>query len=235
MPVISFPPVEQADESGLLAIGGDMAIESLLLAYSRGIFPWPISDEYPLAWFSPDPRGIIRVDSLKIPKSLKKVIKKDCFYLEFNKNFLQVIIECAKGITRKKKEGTWITSELIQSYYHLHQAGHAFSVEVYEREGQSLVGGLYGAFIGDLFTGESMFFLESEASRLALCATVLMLKEKKVKWLDTQILGPASKSVGGEEISRKEYLLELSDQIKAPHDPHFFEKFSSREVINLFP
>jgi leucyl/phenylalanyl-tRNA--protein transferase len=144
MAIADFPPVEHADEHGLLALGGDLDLESLLLAYTRGIFPWPISEEYPLAWFSPDPRGILAFDKLHLSKSLRKFLKKNPYEIRFNTNFEGVIMNCAK-VSRAENQGTWITEDIINSYINLHKKGFAYSVETYLDN--VLVGGVYGVCI----------------------------------------------------------------------------------------
>ena len=131
MAIISFPPIESADEDGLLAVGGDLEVKSLILAYQQGIFPWPIGIEYPLAWFSPNPRGIIRYDDLIISKSLKKLLRQNKFEVRFNTDFPSVILGCSQSKNRRDQNGTWITEEIILSYINLHFAGHAYSVETY--------------------------------------------------------------------------------------------------------
>jgi leucyl/phenylalanyl-tRNA---protein transferase len=205
MAVFEFPPVDTADEHGLLALGGDLEIQSLLLAYSHGIFPWPISEEYPLAWFSPDPRGILLQSNLKIPQSFKKFLKINPFEITFNKDFEKVIYGCAELTNRKDLAETWITDEIINAYIQLHKAGFAYSVEAWN-EDKLLVGGLYGVNLGSFVSGESMFYRESNASKVILYTLMQHLKENNVDWLDTQMVTGVVKNFGGTEISRAQYI-----------------------------
>lgn len=228
MAIISFPPVEQADEHGLLALGGDLEIPSLLLAYSQGIFPWPISKEYPLAWFSPDPRGIITCHQVHIPRSLKKKIRKENWQIKFNTNFEQVINLCAQA-SRKDQDGTWITTDIIESFIKMFQQGYAYSTEVYENN--KLVGGLYGVHLKGFYSGESMFFLKSDASKLALVATIKALEMINRPFLDTQMVTPVVKSLGAIEISRNAYINKLKSLLLEDHRPKEIEMISSQEII----
>ncbi len=211
MAIADFPPVEHADEHGLLALGGDLELESLLLAYSRGIFPWPISEEYPLAWFSPDPRGILAFDKLHLSKSLRKFLKKNPYEIRFNTNFEGVITNCAK-VPRAENQGTWITEDIINSYINLHKNGFAYSVETYLDN--ELVGGVYGVCINRFYSGESMFHKADNASKVALIALLYQLKQKDIGWLDTQMVTPVVESLGGVEIPRETYLKMLAISIK---------------------
>ena len=211
MAITDFPSVDHADEHGLLALGGDLELESLLLAYSRGIFPWPISQEYPLAWFSPDPRGILVFDKLHLSKSLKKFLKKNPYEIRFNTNFEAVIMNCAK-VSRADNQGTWITEDIINGYINLHRNGFAYSVETYQEE--TLVGGVYGVCINRFYSGESMFHKADNASKVALIALLYQLKQKDIGWLDTQMVTPVVESLGGLEIPRATYLKMLENSIK---------------------
>jgi leucyl/phenylalanyl-tRNA--protein transferase len=203
MAVAYFPPVESADEQGLLAIGGDLEIDSLVLAYTQGIFPWPLGPQYPLAWFAPDPRGILRYKDLHISRSLSKELKRHAWCVRFNTCFAQVIHECAISPHRKGQNGTWITPAIIESYLNLHKAQMAFSTEVF-LDGD-LVGGLYGVGIGEFVAGESMFFRVPNASKIALLATMDYLQQRQVHWMDTQMLTPVVKQLGGMEMTRSDY------------------------------
>lgn len=204
MVIQAFPPIQTANEDGLLALGGDLEIPSLLLAYSKGIFPWPISMEYPLAWFSPNPRGIIKYVDLKIPKSMQKIINKNNFEIRFNQNFQDVIRQCALAKNRKGQTGTWITEDIIHSYMDFHHAGYAYSAETY-LEGK-LVGGIYGVCIGNFVSGESMFYTKSNASKFALIMLLEYLNTKGVTWLDTQMVTPVVETLGGQEIPREQFI-----------------------------
>ena len=204
MVIESFPPHEQADESGVLALGGDLEVESLLLAYRNGIFPWPISIRYPLAWFSPDPRGVLFLKDFHVSRSFQKLIKNSGWTVKFNKNFPEVIQRCALADNRKDQEGTWITPQIVKSYIDFHRAGHAFSVETYQED--RLIGGLYGVKIGHYIAGESMFYLKSNASKFAFYHLMENLKQEGIKWIDTQMVTPLTESLGAVEVPREDFL-----------------------------
>lgn len=217
MAINKFPPVQSADESGLLAIGGDLEIPSLLLAYNSGIFPWPISRQYPLAWFSPNPRGILFCDNLHISNSLKKFMKKNPYTVTFNQAFERVILACATVKNRKGQKGTWITDEIIHAYIHLHLHGNAYSVEVWD--GDELVGGLYGVWINQFVCGESMFYRKKNASKVALVILIQHLQANGINWLDTQMVTPVVESLGGIELPRIKFLKLLKESLgKKPID-----------------
>ena len=211
MAIVDFPPVESADEHGLLALGGDLEIDSILLAYSRGIFPWPISEEYPIAWFSPDPRGILAFKQLHLSKSLRKFLKKNPYEIRFNTNFEEVIRSCSK-VPRSDNQGTWITEDIIKSYIELHKEGYAYSVETYLDN--KLVGGVYGVCINRFYSGESMFHTEDNASKVALIALLYQLNNQDIGWLDTQMVTPVVASLGGVAIPRETYLKMLEVSLK---------------------
>lgn len=212
MAIAEFPPVESADEHGLIALGGDLELESLLLAYSQGIFPWPISEEYPLAWFSPDPRGILAFDNLHLSKSFRKFLKKNPYDVRFNTNFEAVIMNCAK-VARREQESTWITQDIINAYIELHRAGYAYSIETYLND--VLVGGVYGVCINRFYSGESMFHTADNASKVALVSLLYLLKQRDIGWLDTQMVTPVVETLGGLEIPRETYLKMLEVSLKA--------------------
>jgi len=212
MAIVSFPPIEKADEDGLLALGGDLEIPSLLLAYQHGIFPWPLGPDYPLAWFSPDPRGILRYEDLIINKSLKKTLRQKKYDVKFNHDFPSVILGCAKSKNRKDQNGTWITEDIILSYINLHFAGHAYSVETYYED--KLVGGMYGVQMGAYISGESMFYTKSDASKVALVSLMEKLHQHKIDWIDTQLTNPFLEKMGATEIERNEYAKMLNKEIK---------------------
>jgi leucyl/phenylalanyl-tRNA--protein transferase len=205
--ILEFPPVENADENGLVAIGGDLEIDSILLAYESGIFPWPISEDYPLAWFSPNPRGILKYDDFHLSKSFKKFLKKTDLFVEFNQNFETVIMNCAIA-KRKDQDETWITDQLIADYINLHRAGFAYSAETYKIENGNkyLVGGVYGVCISNFFSGESMYYSENNASKLALYELMNKLNQNGISWIDTQMVTPVISHLGGSEISREKFL-----------------------------
>lgn len=203
MAIVAFPPVQEADEYGLLALGGDLELESLLLAYSQGIFPWPINEDYPLAWFSPDPRGVLFFDKLHLSQSLKKFLKKNPYEIRFNTNFEAVIMNCAM-VKRHDQASTWITPEIINAYINLFKKGFAYSCETYLDD--RLVGGVYGVCINRFYSGESMFHLEDNASKVALVSLMSMLNQAGIGWLDTQMVTPVVHALGGVEIPRETYL-----------------------------
>jgi leucyl/phenylalanyl-tRNA--protein transferase len=210
MAIVDFPPVETADEHGLLALGGDLEIDSLLLAYSRGIFPWPISEDYPLAWFSPNPRGILLYDKLHLSKSFRKFLKHNPYEIKFNTNFESVILNCAR-VKRHHQESTWITDDIVTAYIELYRAGYAYSVETYLDD--RLVGGVYGVCINNFFSGESMFHTEDNASKVALVSLLHTLHQREIGWLDTQMVTPVVQSLGGIEIEREIYLKMLTKSL----------------------
>lgn len=201
-----FPSPEQASAEGIVAVGGDLQPERVMLAYRKGIFPWFESDDF-LLWWSPDPRMVLFPDRLKVSKSMRTVIRKKQFEVTFNKAFDQVVEACAK-VKRFGQNGTWITPGLMEVYSTLHTQGHAHSVEVWE-EG-SLVGGLYGIDLGTVFCGESMFSKSSNASKVALIYLVKELKKNKYELIDCQVPTQHLASMGAEPISRTEFLTFLS-------------------------
>ncbi len=203
MPVYSldknlwFPPVEEAMEDGLLAMGGDMSVDRLLLAYKHGIFPW-YDGEVPL-WWSPDPRFVLFPEELKVSKSMETIIKKRNFHFTTNKAFAEVISFC-KALERKGQDGTWITDELELSFIELHKLGIAHSAETW-LDGK-LVGGLYGIRMGKLFFGESMFSKHSNASKFAFISYVRELQKQGVHLIDCQVYTEHLESLGARMISR---------------------------------
>lgn len=205
--VIQFPPVDAADKSGLLAVGGDVKVPTLKRAYKSGIFPWP-HEGYPLFWFAPPKRAILNFKDFKIPKRLQRDLKKCSFNFTVNRDFEGVIRACAASKTRKGEGGTWITDEIIQGYIRFHQAGFAISFETRNEKGK-LVGGLYGVKIGKMFAGESMFFKVTNASKFALIQTVYYLKDQGLKWMDVQVLNPFLESFGVKEIRRTDFMKKL--------------------------
>jgi leucyl/phenylalanyl-tRNA--protein transferase len=195
-----FPPAHLAEEDGLLAVGGDLSSERLLLAYISGIFPW-YSEGDPILWHSPDPRFVLFPKQLIISHSMRKLLKTERYKVTFNTSFDEVIQQCSK-VKRKNQAGTWIVNEMVEAYRALHQKGYAVSVEVWNKE-EELVGGLYGVKIGRFFAGESMFSLESNTSKLALIETIRQLD---VAMIDCQVYTAHLESLGAVMISRKQYL-----------------------------
>lgn len=199
-----FPEIETASPEGLLAMGGDLSAERLLLAYTSGIFPWFESGE-PILWWSPDPRMVLFPERLRISKSLGRTIRKQKFKVTVNQRFGQVIKECAT-IKRKGQKGTWIGPEMIESYTQLHQLGHAHSVEVWQDN--ELVGGLYGIDLPDfrIFCGESMFSKVSDASKVGFVFWVYTLLKRKYRLIDCQLHTDHLASLGAVEIPREVFL-----------------------------
>jgi leucyl/phenylalanyl-tRNA--protein transferase len=196
---IIFPPVDLADEEGLLAIGGDLSTERLLLAYTNGIFPWYNEGE-PICWWCPDSRFVLFPAELKISKSMQTVLNNGSFRFTINKAFDKVIANC-KTVTRKEQEGTWIQPEVIDAYTKLHQLGPAISAEAW-KDGE-LVGGLYGVLLGKIFFGESMFSTQSNASKFAFINFVKHLQKQNIKLIDCQVYTAHLESLGAKMIDRK--------------------------------
>ena len=212
MVIEAFPPHDSADENGLLAIGGDLDVESLLLAYENGIFPWPIFEEDILAWFSPPQRALLFVDEVRVPRSLQKQLRRSRFEIRVNTEFHRVVGECAKLINRGRQKGTWINRDIINAYTELHAKGYAHSIECWERG--ELVGGLYGVSLGAMFAGESMFFRTSNASKFCLLFLIDYLRTNNVPWLDCQQQTPLLTQFGSREVPRKEFLRLLAIQLQ---------------------
>jgi leucyl/phenylalanyl-tRNA--protein transferase len=207
-----FPPVEEALEDGLLAMGGDVSVERLLLAYRKGIFPWYDGDT-PL-WWSPDPRFVLFPANLKVSKSMESLIRKKHFRFTVNTAFPQVIRSC-KELQRKGQDGTWITDELENSVNQLHQLGFAHSAEAWL--GDELVGGLYGIRMGNLFFGESMFSKASNASKFAFIKYVQQLKSENVYLVDCQVYTEHLESLGAEMIPRAKFTEALKTYLNIEH------------------
>ena len=201
---IVFPPVEAASEDGLVAAGGDLEIDTLREAYRNGIFPWPISVDLPLAWFSPDPRGVLFTDDLHLPKSFLKFLKKCDYKVTFNQAFPEVIRSCAFAY-RKNQPSTWITPDIIKGYENLFLNKEAYSVEVWNQENE-LIGGIYGVCMGEFVSGESMFSKEINASKIGLYELMKHLKLKGIKFLDTQMVTSVVESFGGVYLDRPDFL-----------------------------
>lgn len=208
--MIQFPQPIQSDENGIVAVGGELSVENVLQAYSLGIFPWPHGN-LPLLWFCPLERGIMDFRSFKIPDSVKKDLRKKNFRMSYNQAFDDVINGCAEQ-KREGQKGTWITPAMKKTYRKLHQLGYAQSVECWN--GDDLVGGLYGVYVKNVFSGESMFFKESGASKACLIALVGKLKNLGHTWFDIQMVTPVLELFGGEYIPREKYLQNLKEAQK---------------------
>lgn len=203
-----FPPADQAHESGILAVGGDLSLDRLLLAYNNGIFPW-FSKKDPILWWSPEQRMVLFPESLHISKSMKPLLRKQQFKVTFNEAFEAVMVACAK-VKRKDQDDTWITNDMISAYKSLHDKGIAHSVEAWN-DGQ-LVGGLYGIYLNKqgIFCGESMFTRQSNASKYAFIRMVEHFKTKGLKLVDCQIYTSHLKSLGAQLIEREVFLSYLN-------------------------
>lgn len=229
MAIESFPPIEEATEEGIVGVGGDLEIESLILAYSQGIFPWPLDEDYPLTWFSPDPRGVLRFEDLHISKSMKKLIKQSKFKIKINSCFEDVIAMCSRAQNRHLQEGAWINNSIIDAYIDLYNNGFAYSFEIFFDD--ELVGGVYGVSIGRIISGESMFYTKSNASKIALIGLMHYLNDHGVRILDTQMVSPIVETLGGVNISREEFLKIVRESTQNINDaifppPNSAEKYS---------
>jgi leucyl/phenylalanyl-tRNA---protein transferase len=196
-----FPPVQLAEPDGLLAIGGDLSMERLLLAYRNGIFPWYEGQH--ILWWCPDPRFVLFPDELKESKSMRQLIKRDAFEFRTDSAFEKVIASC-KTIARREQESTWITDEVKEAYTRLHKAGHAHSAETWLNG--ELVGGLYGIRMGKVFFGESMFSKVSNASKYAFIQYVRQLQSEGVELIDCQVYTEHLESLGARMVPREDFI-----------------------------
>lgn len=206
---IRFPDPSEAEPGGLLAVGGDLSPERLLLAYQNGIFPW-YGEGDPILWFSSDPRMVFSPGDFKFSKTLLKTASSGKFSVRADTDFAAVVENCAQ-VSRKGQSGTWITEEMKAAYGKLHELGYAHSFETY-REGE-LVGGLYGVSLGGAFFGESMFHLETDASKVALFHLAQKCWESGFDFIDSQVPTDHMRTLGGREISRKEFLSALESSL----------------------
>jgi leucyl/phenylalanyl-tRNA--protein transferase len=205
---IEFPPLNQANADGLLALGGDLSPERVFYAYQNGIFPWYESDQ-PLLWWAPDPRFVLYPDRLRISKSTKQLLKSHQFEITVNRDFKAVIEACA-NVKRNAQSGTWITNDMIETYCELHQRGIAKSVEVWQNK--SLVGGLYGIELGDtIFCGESMFSHVSNASKIGF---ITFIRNSNYTLIDCQLHTDYLESLGAEHISRSQFMQYIKRETK---------------------
>ncbi|MCF3108666.1 leucyl/phenylalanyl-tRNA--protein transferase [Niabella sp. CC-SYL272] len=205
-----FPPVHLAEKDGLLAMGGDLSSERLLLAYANGIFPW--YETPPILWWCPDPRFVLFPDEFRRSKTVRSLIHKNAFQFTINKAFEAVIRHCQQ-VKRSNQEGTWITEEVVAAYHALHLQGYAHSAEVW-KEG-ALVGGLYGIRLGRVFFGESMFSLVSNASRYAFTRYVAHLQDEQVALIDCQVYSEYLESMGARMIEGEKFATLLKQYIPA--------------------
>lgn len=202
-----FPPVEEASYEGIVAVGGDLSVERLLLAYKSGIFPWFEANE-PVIWWSPPHRMVVNPHDYKVSKSLRNIINRRLFNVTFNQDFESVINMCQQ-IKRKAQHGTWITNEMKSAYINLHKIKKAHSVEVWQN--QELVGGLYGVDLGHVFCGESMFSIVPNASKVAFVKLIAHLKEQHYRLLDCQVHNDHLEKLGAFEISRETFMKILTE------------------------
>ncbi len=207
--IAEFPPVDLADEkTGLLAYGGDLQVASLELAYRSGIFPWPSDPDEPILWFAPPRRAILAFDKLHVPRRLRRLLNQGRFEFRVDHDFESVIRNCATTLNRKKQLGTWITADVIRAFCDFQAAGFVHSFESYNSSGQ-LAGGMYGVLIDNYFAGESMFFHEAGASKVALINAIGYLEHRGLTWMDIQMLTPLLTSLGAEEIPREQFMQKL--------------------------
>ncbi|MCF2950054.1 leucyl/phenylalanyl-tRNA--protein transferase [Paraglaciecola aquimarina] len=217
---LTFPECHTAivEPNGLLAFGGDLSCARLKLAYANGIFPW-FSQGEPILWWSPDPRGIIRIDHYKASKSLRKFSRNCGLKISVNLAFNQVIDACAS--IPRNDSGTWITDEMIQAYKNLHLEGHAHSIEIWDED--QLVGGLYGVVSGKVFCGESMFHKVANSSKLAFWHLIEIVKSSGATFIDCQMQNPHLASLGCIEVSREYFLEQLAIQQQSTFANHLWQ------------
>ncbi len=204
-----FPDPEEFDSEGLLALGGELTVQRLAMAYRSGVFPWYAEDVVPL-WWSPDPRAILTPESLHESRSLRKTMRRGGYALTWNRSFRAVMAACAED----RSDGTWILPEMIDAYEELHLAGMAHSLEVWR--GEDLVGGIYGVQIGRLFAAESMFHRETDMSKVALVTLVRALFRQGIELFDVQFVTDHLATMGAFEIPRREYLAAVRRATQAP-------------------
>ncbi|MCW5557157.1 MAG: leucyl/phenylalanyl-tRNA--protein transferase [Verrucomicrobiae bacterium] len=204
-----FPDPSTARGDGLVAVGGDLSPERLLLGYRTGVFPWTAG---PVTWWSPDPRAIFPLDGIHIPRSLERSLRRSGFTVTFDQEFAAVIRGCATS--PRRGQATWITPVFIDAYERLHRSGHAHSIEVW-KDG-ALAGGLYGVALGGFFAGESMFHRVSDASKVAVVRIAQHLRARGFRLFDTQMVTPVTRQLGAVEIPRSDYLRRLADALAQP-------------------
>ncbi|MCC7223898.1 MAG: leucyl/phenylalanyl-tRNA--protein transferase [Chitinophagales bacterium] len=212
---LQFPPPYLADSDGLLAFGGDLSPDRLLLAYRMGIFPWYSHDE-PILWWSPDPRMVLYPPKLKISKSMRQIIKKQPFDISFDTDFDAVIAQCRQTPRPGQDGDTWIDDEMQAAYCELHRLGYAHSVEVRNAETKQLVGGLYGLALGKCYFGESMFAHQSNASKMGFIALVKYLHQQQYALIDCQVETEHLASMGAMAIPRHDFLAQIDQYLNFP-------------------
>jgi leucyl/phenylalanyl-tRNA---protein transferase len=211
-----FPPVEFASPEGLVAVGGDLRAERLLEAYRHGIFPW-YNEDQPILWWSPDPRCVLLPAEIKVSRSLAKTLRSGKFRITFDAHYSDVMRACAGPRIQNPQGGTWITDEMLEAYFLLHERGYAHSVETWCNG--ELVGGLYGVALGGAFFGESMFSRASDASKVALVHLALRLESLGFTIIDCQMTTPHLVTLGAREIRRTEFLLRLDAALAVRNQP----------------
>ena len=209
---LAFPPPELANEDGVVAVGGDVSPERLLLGYRMGIFPWPV-EGFPLLWFSPDPRFVLASSEVHAGRSLRKQVKRAPYAITLDRAFGEVMEACARA-PRPGQSGTWITPELFAGYMRLHRLGYAHSVEAWQ-DGE-LVGGLYGVSLGRAFFGESMFALRDDASKIAFVTLAAQLDAWGIDLIDCQVHTEHLARFGAREQPREAFLRDLADAVENP-------------------
>lgn len=221
---LNFPPVEDAEEDGMIAVGGDISPERMLVAYSEGIFPWYDPSDIPV-WYCPNPRFVLYPHSLKISKSMRQLLRAKRYTVTFDTAFEEVIKGCG-SIARTDQDdpyNTWISEEMIHSCLELHKIGFMHSVEVWDKD--ELVGGLYGGCLGRCFFGESMFAKASNASKFGFIMLVKNLQEHNFAMVDCQIYSDHLQSLGAQEIPRVEFIAQLKENIDIAKKEPWNEKF----------
>jgi leucyl/phenylalanyl-tRNA--protein transferase len=204
---LRFPDPDAADPEGLVAVGGDLSVPRLLLAYRSGVFPWTVK---PLTWWSPDPRAIFELDAFHVSRSFARTLRKGEFKTTIDRAFREVMGGCAAPA--RGRRSTWITPEFLQAYTELHRQGHAHSIECWQ--GERLVGGIYGVAVGGFFAGESMFHRASDASKIALFQLIQHLRAREFALFDIQMLTPITEQLGGTTIPRGDYLRRLAGAVR---------------------
>jgi leucyl/phenylalanyl-tRNA---protein transferase len=204
---LCFPDPALADPNGLLALGGDLSVPRLLLAYRSGVFPWTV---HPITWWSPDPRAILELERFHVPRSLARVLRRNPFCITLNRAFREVMESCAAPGPGRRR--TWISPQFISAYTRLHEEGHAHSLECWL--GDELAGGIYGVAMGGAFFGESMFHRADNASKAALFHLVQHLRQRGFVLFDLQMLTPVTRQLSGIEIPRQEYLIRLAQAVE---------------------
>ena len=207
-----FPPPARASRDGVVALGGEVTPRTLRRAYQAGIFPWPVREDLPMFWFSPNPRFLLELDRLHISRSLAKILRRDPPEIRFDTAFPEVLLRCARA--RRDGGGTWIDSRIVRGFVHLHTEAAQDNVRVHSVEawrGDTLVGGLYGVQAGAAFAGESMFFIEPDAGKVALVALVERLRARGFHFLDCQVETENLGRFGARNVPREEFLARLAD------------------------